>query len=169
MTIANRYPHPLIIRPVGRGDTDGMAALYRRSVEALGPKAYSADQVAVWAGLQPTPERLAALAADGRTALVAVDPSGRLLAFGDREVDGHIHFLYCDPSVAGRGVTAALYEALEADARQAGVVRLYTEASELARRFFRKQGFVEIARRDFTVSGVAIHNYAMEKRLASTP
>jgi putative acetyltransferase len=56
---------------------------------------------------------------------------------------------------------------LEAEAQQRGLTRLYSEASEAARRFFLKQGFTVTARRDFAVSGVAIHNYAVQKRLGS--
>jgi putative acetyltransferase len=43
--------------------------------------------------------------------------------------------------------------------------RLYSEASEAARRFFLKKGLVVLHRRDFEVRGVAIHNHAVEKRL----
>lgn len=97
--------------------------------------------------------------------LVAVDGAGRPVAFGDLEPDGHIHFLYCAPEAAGTGVTATLYDALERIARAQGIVRLYAEASEPARRFFARQGFRTIGRRDFDIEGVPIHNYAVEKRL----
>jgi putative acetyltransferase len=43
--------------------------------------------------------------------------------------------------------------------------RLYSEASEAARRFFLKQGFAVVSKRLFEISGVPIHNYAMEKWL----
>ncbi len=81
------------------------------------------------------------------------------------EADGHIHFLYCAPEAAGRGVATGLYEALEQAARERGVARLYAEASEAARGFFVRKGFVVLARRDFDFNGVAMHNYAVEKRL----
>ncbi|MFN3817341.1 hypothetical protein [Brevundimonas sp.] len=40
-----------------------------------------------------------------------------------------------------------------------------SEASEAARRVFLKRGYAVVERRDFEVAGVAIHNYAMERRL----
>jgi putative acetyltransferase len=64
-------------------------------------------------------------------------------------------------------VTAILYAALEAAAAAQGIVRLYTEASEPARRFFERRGFVVDHRRDFELAGVPMHNYAMHKRLAA--
>lgn len=99
--------------------------------------------------------------------LVAAGADGTPLAYGDLEPDGHIDHLYCRPDAAGTGVTAALYQALEAAARARGIARLHTEASEPARRFFLKQGFTVVSRNDFEVAGVAIHNWRMEKRLAA--
>ena len=154
------------IRPYRPDDAEALSALYRRSVERLGPRHYDAAQVAAWASLAPSPERLQALNQDGRITLVAVDTADRPLAFSDLEANGHIHFFYCAPDAAGTGVAATLYAVLEARARDAGMMRLHSEASEGACRFFLKQGFVVLHRRDFEVAGVAIHNYAVEKRLA---
>lgn len=97
--------------------------------------------------------------------LVAVDADAAPLAYGDLEGDGHIDHLYCRPDAAGTGVAAALYAALEASARARGMARLCTEASEPARRFFAKQGFDLVARNDFELGGVAMHNFRMEKIL----
>jgi putative acetyltransferase len=122
--------------------------------------------VKAWAPEVPDPARFAARAADGRTVLVAVDGEDAPLAYGDLEPDGHIDHLFCRPDAAGTRVAVALYAAIEAEARARGLARLHVEASEPARRFLLKQGFVLIARRDFEIGGVAIHNFAMEKRLA---
>lgn len=153
------------IRAYESRDAEALAALYVRSVEGIGPRDYSAEQVAAWAALGPSPERIEARSRDGRRMLVAVDAADRLLAFGDLEADGHIHFLYCAPEAAGRGVTSALYDELERSARAQGLKRLYSEASEAARRFFAKKGFTVTAKRAFEIDGVPIHNYAVEKRL----
>ena len=41
-----------------------------------------------------------------------------------------------------------------------------TEASELARRFFERKGFVVLERQDKILRGVPIHNYRMAKTLS---
>ena len=51
-------------------------------------------------------------------------------------------------------------------ALEQGLTRLYVKASEAARRLFEHKGFSVTERCDFVLDGVAIHNYAMEKRLA---
>jgi putative acetyltransferase len=153
------------IRRYETGDAGPLAALFRRAVEQIGSKDYTKEQVQAWAARVPSPAQIEARAADGRVTLIAVDDEDVPLAFGDLEQDGHIAYLYCAPEAAGTGVTAALCDALEQLARERGMDRLYAEASEAARRFFLKRGFAVVSRRDFEISGVAIHNYAVEKWL----
>jgi putative acetyltransferase len=155
------------IRPHRPGDGAAMSALYERSVRAIGPRNYTAAQVEAWASLRPSPERLDALCADGRLMLIAADAADQPIGFIDLERDGHIHLLYCAPEAVGTGVAGALYQALEQAARDWGLTRLYTEASEASRRFFLKQGFTLGARRDLRIGEVQIHNYAMEKALTA--
>ena len=98
--------------------------------------------------------------------LVAVNEREEPVAYGDVEMDGHIDHIFCSPEVAGTGVSAILYSALEAAARAQDIGRLYVEASEPAQRFFLKRGFMTTERNDFDLNGVAIHNFRMEKKLA---
>jgi putative acetyltransferase len=142
-----------------------MAALYRRSVRALGPSDYTPVQVEAWAGAGPTALRFAERMEDGRQAFVVEREDGVLQGFADLEADGHIDFLYVAPEAKGRGVADRLLDAVEQAARSAEIHRLFSEASEAARRFFVRRGFVVLHRRNFEVGGVPIHNYAVEKRL----
>jgi putative acetyltransferase len=158
---------PVKIRPYDAKDGVPLANLYGRSVQRIGSRHYSSLQVEAWLSLRPSPERIHQLTADGRIRLVAVDGSDRPVAFADLENDGHIGFLYCSPEAAGKGVASALYDELERIARERGMTRLYSEASEAARRLFLQKGFTVIARRQFEISGVEIHNYAMEKALGN--
>lgn len=152
------------IRPYRPDDARALSALYEASVRELGAKRYSTAQIHAWASLTPSAERLDAKMQDGRVRLVSEDESG-LLAFVDVEPDGHIDLLYAAPRAAGTGVADRLYLTAEQQAAKAGATRLYAEASELARPFFEKRGFVTTARRDFEVAGVPIHNFAVEKAL----
>lgn len=156
------------IRAYHPSDAIALGRLYVRSVEQLGPRDYSAQQVAAWASLGPSAERLHELSTR-RIRLVAVDGSDQPIAFVDLEKDGHIDFLYCAPEAAGQGVASALYDELEEIARERGMRRLYAEASEGARRFFLKKGFVVTSKRQLEVLGIQIHNHAVEKTLAKEP
>jgi putative acetyltransferase len=153
------------LRPATPEDAGAMAEVYDRSVAALGPRDYSDEQVAAWIGQSAKAERFRARLSDGRRCWVAVDEADRVRAFVDLEADGHIDFLYAAPEAAGTGVADRLLDVLEVAAAADGLTRLYVEASEAARRFFLKRGYAVVARRDFEIGAVAIHNYAMERRL----
>ena len=154
-----------VIRPYRSRDAEALSRLYVASVEGLGPGHYAPEQVRVWAGLAPSAHALDELMTDGRTRLLAVDEADAPVAFADLKPDGLIHFLYCAPEAAGRGVATQLYGVVEARAREAGLSRLTAEASEAAKRFLIRRGFVLVQRRDFEVAGVAIHNFLVEKDL----
>lgn len=153
------------IRAFQPGDAPALARIFHAAVHQIGRLHYSPEQLKAWSPVAPNPERFLEQGADGRLLLVAADDSDRPLAYGDLERNGHIDHLYCHPDAAGKGVASALYDRLEAAARDGGIGRLHVEASEPARRFFMRKSFILPGRRELTLDGVAIHNFAMEKRL----
>lgn len=157
------------IRLFCKGDAEALAALTLAAIHAIGQRAYAPDQVAAWATRHPGPQRFVASAVKGDTILVAVDEADEPLAYALLEPDGHLDMLYCHPDHAGRGLAGQLLAQAEKRAKAAGVACLYTEASALARPVFERSGYALLHRRDFTIgpadAPVAIHNYAMEKRL----
>ncbi len=153
------------IRRYEARDAEGVSLVYRRSVEQVGLRHYSPEQVAAWAGRTPAPAAFHDRLNDGRIVFVAIDEGDAPVGFIDLAPDGHIDLFYCSPETAGSGVGAQLYEAVEALARQRGGPRLYSEASEAALSFFLKRGFTNLHRRDLMIGDVAIHNYAVEKML----
>lgn len=152
----------MFIRQFEPSDANALAALFHASVRKAGIRDYSAEQVAAWSPSKPDPDRYLRQA-EGRTFLVAVDDDNRPIGYGDLEPDGHIDHLYCRPDVVGTGVGSAIYAAIEAAARLAGIALLFVDASEGARRLFERRGFGVDARHDCTINGVAIHNYRMSK------
>lgn len=158
-----------VIRPYRDSDAAAMAALTLAAIRETGLRAYSPGQVAAWSE-RFSPARVLEWAAKGSTILVAADDAGEAVAYTVLEAGGHVAMLYCAPAHGGRGLGLALLCAAEAAAREDGVTRLFTEASELARPVFARAGYALLHRRDFTIpSGdrnIAIHNYAMEKALA---
>lgn len=153
------------IRPYRTGDAAAIADVFRRSVEGVGPKDYAPDQVVAWAGRAPEEAAVSKRCEDGRTVMVAADEADLPFAYIDLEADGHLDHLYCAPEGVGQGIASSLYEELEKMARAQGLGRIYVEASEAAKRFFLRHGFVVVERRDFEVAGVPMHNYGMKKKL----
>jgi len=154
------------IRTYQRDDAAGVADVFYRSVHGVATSDYTEEQVRAWVPGRWDAEREHQRSGDGRLVLVAAGGRGQVIAFIDLESDGHIDRLFCAPEAAGRGIASRLYEGVEAAAREQGLGRLYTEASELARRFFERKGFVVLERQDKILRGVPIHNYRMAKTLS---
>ncbi len=146
-------------------DASTVADIFNRAVSEIASTAYTPEQIAAWLGGGMEAGETHVRCSDGRSVWVAADASDTAIAFIDLEDDGHIDMLFCQPVWAGRGIASALYAELESSARQRGMSRLYVEASEFAKPFFARKGFALLHRNDFTMDGVAVHNYAMEKRL----
>lgn len=147
-------------------DAADVADVFYRSAREVALSDYTAEQVKAWVPGRLDAEQEHRRSSDGRLVLVAADEHGRVVAFIDLEPDGHIDRLYCAPEAAGQGVASRLYDGVEAAARAQGIKRLFTEASELARRFFARKGFMVLERQDKVLRGVPIHNYRMAKILS---
>ena len=153
------------IRDYDQRDSADLADVFFRSVRQVALADYTAAQVGAWAPERRTGEQMHETASDGRLTLVAAGERDRAVAYIDLEPDGHIDHVYCAPEAAGHGIASQLYDAIEAAARRQGISRLFTEASELARRFFERKGFALLERQDMVLRGVPIHNYKMAKDL----
>jgi putative acetyltransferase len=153
------------IRTYQPDDAAGVADVFYRSVREVALSDYTADQVRAWVPGRWDAEQEHLRSGDGRLVLVAADERGQVVAFIDLEPDGHIDRLFCAPEAAGRGIASQLYDGIETAARERGLGRLFTEASELARRFFERKGFIVLERQDKILRGVPIHNYRMAKAL----
>ncbi|TAD73116.1 MAG: GNAT family N-acetyltransferase [Sphingomonadales bacterium] len=160
---------PATIRTFRDSDALALSALTQAAILTIGPLAYAPDQIAAWAARHPGPERFVASALKADMILVAVDANDTAVAYTLTEASGHCDMLYCHPDHAGQGLAIALLAETERWARNTGLARLFTEASELARPVFERAGFVVLHRRDFDIAhagaAIPIHNYAMEKRL----
>ncbi len=151
------------IRDYRTRDAEALGGIYDRAVREGTAAFYDVAQRAVWAGYWPGggpwEQRLAGL----RTWVA--ESEGAPVGFMSLGQGGHLDLAFVLPEWMGRGAAPALYEALEAHARAEGVARLDTEASHLARRFFLRHGWIEVARQDQQREGVILTNFRMEKTL----
>ena len=154
------------IRAYEARDAGGVADVFYRSVREVAISDYTPDQVRAWVPEPLDVERSHLRSTDGRLTLVAADEQDQVVAFIDLEPDGHIDRLFCAPEAVGQHIASRLYAELEAAARAHGIGRLYTEASELARRFFDRKDFIVLERQEKAVRGVPIRNYRMAKTLS---
>ena len=74
---------------------------------------------------------------------VALNAGGEVIATGRLLPDGHIGRMAVDARWRGRGIGAAVLEALAAEAVQRGIEQLILNAQVHALEFYRRHGFIE--------------------------
>lgn len=97
---------------------------------------------------------------------VAVDKVGTVFGFGELVPPETLGAIYVAASAGRRGVASALFNILEAEARELGMKVLRMESSLTAVPFYVKHGFRELQRRTHLLAdGLTMACVFMEKRL----
>ena len=101
----------------------------------------------------------------GQLTLVAT-LEGSPVGFASLAGKDKIDMLYVHPAVAGQGVGAMLADALEKLAGGRGAASLSVDASDTARGFFEKRGYVAQQRNTISVGEEWLANTTLQKQLA---
>jgi len=158
--------HPkLALRPYLPEDAPLLAEIFRAAVTELTADDYSEAQQEAWASAA---EDVAAFGNDLASQLTLIATmEGSPIGFASLEGKDKIGMLYVHPAVAGQGVGAMLVDALERLAGGRGVAKLKVDASDSARGFFEKRGYVAQQRNTVTVAGEWLANTTLQKQLAA--
>ncbi|MEA2953840.1 MAG: putative acetyltransferase [Alphaproteobacteria bacterium] len=160
--MAVAHPKPGL-RPFLPADAPLLAAIFRASIEELTTDDYNEAQQEAWASAADDEDAFAARFAERLTLVGTLD--GSVVGFVCLEGTDHIDMLFVHPAVAGQGIGKMLYDALEKLAASRGAVRLIVEASDTARDFFERRGFVAQQRNTVLRGGEWLANTTLEKKL----
>lgn len=153
----------MLVRQYQMSDAEILATIFRDAVTGIGASAYDAQQIAVWSSYPEDIAEFRQLLGQGLT-LVGVE-NEREVAFGQLNPPDRIAFLYTASNFARLGYGTAIYQRLEAHARDRGIKRLHTEASRISKHLFLKMGF-DVVEREFAVRhGVEFERFKMEKAI----
>jgi len=153
------------IRSFEEGDAEALAELGRAAIGAIGPDAYSEEQVEAWLSNFAGPEVYQAQADAGTQIFIATDDDEVPVAYAMLEQTGHLDHLYCHPDHTNEGIASSLLETAALYAKYHGITHLFTEASEIAKPAFESAGYTAMKKRTFEIEGVEITNWAMVKTI----
>ena len=158
--------HPkLALRPYLPEDVAILREIFRDSIVDLTDEDYTPAQQDAWASVADD-EAAFGKKLGSQLTLVAVletSPAGfASLASGNK-----IDMLYVHPAAAGQGVGAMLADALEKLAGGRGADKLVVDASDSARGFFEKRGYVAQQRNTVSVGDEWLANTTLHKQLAA--
>ena len=142
--------------------TQEIVDLFYQAVWAINDEIYNTEQKRVWAP-EPDYKVWQKRLAQKQPWLAIIDQ--QIAGFIELDPDGHIDCTYTHPKFQGKGVASALYRHLEQEARHRGIGRLYVEASAVAKPFFQRRGFTQLAENIIRRDKVTLSNFTMEKLL----
>ncbi len=158
--------HPKLgLRPFLPADTPLLREIFRDSIEELTADDYSEAQQEAWASVADDEKTFGKKLA-GKLTLVAT-LAGSPVGFASLEGEDKIDMLYVHPAAAGQGVGAMLVDALEKLAGSHGAEKLLVDASDSARGFFEKRGYVAQQRNTVSVGDEWLANTTLHKQLAA--
>jgi putative acetyltransferase len=160
----------MALRPYLPADALLLAEIFRASVAELTAEDYSEAQRGVWAATADDEAAFGARLAQELTLVATI--GGSVVGFVSLKGADELDLLYVHPAVAGQGIGAMLCDAVERLAAARGTPRLVVDASDSARGFFERRGYVAQQRNTVSLGDEWLANTTMEKKLTpkgSTP
>jgi putative acetyltransferase len=155
------------LRPYVPADARRCAEIFRSSIEELAAEDYGDEQREAWAARADDEHAFGANLGQALTLLAVID--GAIAGFASLKGADEIDMLFVEPEFARQGVGRTLVDALTRLAQARGVKRLTTEASDVAKPLFERQGFTAQKRNLVRVGDEWLANTTMTKTLGAEP
>jgi putative acetyltransferase len=156
--------HPKLgLRPYLPADAALLREIFREAVAELTADDYNEAQQEAWAAAADDEAAFAKKLASELTLVATLN--GSAIGFASLAGGTRIDMLYVHPAAAGQGVAAMLIDALEKLAGARGAAQLTVDASDTARGFFEKRGYVAQQRNTVMTGGEWLANTTLNKTL----
>ncbi|MGK7923679.1 MAG: N-acetyltransferase family protein [Spirulina sp.] len=153
----------MIVRRYEPTDAEAIATVYRDAVLNIGCDFYNPKQVKIWSSF---PEDFEVFQQKLQMGLIwVIVEAQQIVSFGQLHPKNRIALLYTSKQYARQGYAKAIYEKLEETAIADGVKYLTTEASQVSKFFFLKQGFQIVEPEIVLHQGVEFERFKMHKKI----
>ncbi len=158
--------HPKLgLRPFLPADALLLREIFRDSIEELTSDDYTEAQQEAWASVADDAHDFGEKLSGQLTLVATLD--GSPVGFASLEGKDKIDMLYVHPAAVGQGVGAMLIDALEKLAGSRGAGKLVVDASDSARGFFERRGYVAQQRNSLSIGDEWLANTTLHKQLAT--
>ena len=152
------------LRPMLPTDGPELTAIFRAAITDTASQDYSPAQCDAWVSAADDEAAFSKRLLDQLTLLATLNR--QTVGFASLRDNSHLDMLYVQPRVGRRGIATTLVDALEILAASRGTVLLTTDASDTARDFFARRGYVAMRRNTLEMAGEWLGNTSMERKLA---
>ncbi|HWL06630.1 MAG TPA: GNAT family N-acetyltransferase [Xanthobacteraceae bacterium] len=153
------------LRPALPADGPLLIAIFRASIGELTSDDYSETQQEAWASAADDEGAFLKRVMDNLALVATLD--GSPVAFATLKGNRVIDMLYVHPAGTRRGAASLLCDALEKLAAGRGTESIAVDASDTAKAFFEKRGYVPKLRNTVMRNDEWLANTTMDKPLAS--
>jgi putative acetyltransferase len=158
--------HPKLgLRPFLPADALLLREIFRDSIEELTSDDYTEAQQEAWASAAGDTDDFREKLSTQLTLVATLE--GSPVGFASLEGKDKIDMLYVHPAATGQGVGAMLVDALEKLATSRGAAKLIVDASDSARGFFEKRGYIAQQRNSISIGDEWLANTTLQKQLAA--
>lgn len=153
----------ITIRRYQSGDAKCISQIYYQTIHTVNAGDYTAEQLNAWApwssvqNYRGWEDKLAKI----KPFVALIDET--IVGFAEFEPTGHIDCFYVHHAFQRTGIGSALMEAIEQDARDQALPRIFAEVSITARPFFEAKGYQVVRQQTVQTRGVGLINFVMEK------
>jgi len=151
------------VRTMTKDDVEAAAQIFFDAVRRVPDSFYNQAQRTAWAPAIPETGKWQQRLSHQHG--FVIEDNKKLAGFMTMTSEGMIDLAFVRPDCQRRGLGEKLYTALEALAREIGLIRLTTNASKMARPFFEKHGWHVVRHQNMERSGIMLENYSMTKNL----
>ena len=153
----------ITIRKYQAGEEQMLWQLFCHTVRNVNTKDYTDEQVAAWAPEQYDAEYWVPRITKINPFVAVLE--GEIVGYADVQSNGYIDHFFCHHQHQGKGIGRTLLNHLIETAKSQGIEKLWADASETAKPFFERLGFIVIKAQVPTIRGVELTNYLVEMKL----
>jgi putative acetyltransferase len=153
------------LRPYLPQDAPLLAEIFRASIEELTEDDYNPAQQEAWAAAADDLDSFAARL--GKHLTLVATMAGSPIGFISLDAPTEIGLFYVHPAAAGQGAGKMLYDAVEKLSSARRTAHLSVDASDNARAFFERRGFLPQQRNTVSAGNEWLSNTTMKKQLAA--
>jgi putative acetyltransferase len=153
------------MRPFLPADAALLREIFRDSIEELTSDDYTEAQQEAWASAADDADDFREKLSTQMTLVATLE--GSPVGFASLEGKDKIGMLYVHPAATRQGVGAMLVDALEKLVASRGVAKLIVDASDSARGFFEKRGYIAQQRNSISIGDEWLANTTLQKQLAA--
>ena len=150
------------VRKFRESDAKELWSLFYNTIHTVNSQDYDANQIAAWA-----PDDFDVNLAIQKFKTIdpfVVTEEEKIVGYADIQADGYIDHFYCHHDFQRQGVGSMLFATLEKEAKEKGILTMYSNVSITARPFFESMGFSVEKEQVVQVKGQNLKNYKMIRR-----